>query len=466
MVVWTGLGVTITTDVRMVTLAVAEFLLSCAAVYLAAFVRLGGAWPTETDGSLLWIRALVFGGVVVVALTAMGLYQSRQRLTIEAVLSRVAIGLLFAACALGLIYYTLRPVALWRGWWLLSLVIVLLLLCSSRLVFARVVDQDFFRRRVVVYGAGQGARSVLQLRRRSDQRGFQVMAFLPVPGENVSLDDPRVDRSPDTLLELARKYEATEIVVAMEDRRRGFPVKELLDCKFAGIDVIDILGFLERESGRVKIELLHPSWLIFSEGFTRRSSRDAGARMLDLAVSLALLLIAWPIMLATALAILLEDGRPVLYRQTRVGMLGREFELYKFRSMTRNAESEGGPQWAQRNDTRVTKVGALIRKLRIDELPQLFNVITGDMRIVGPRPERPEFVSALSEEIPYYHERHCVKPGVTGWAQLCYPYGSSARDALEKLQFDLYYVKNRSLIFDLMILVQTVEVVVWRKGAR
>jgi lipopolysaccharide/colanic/teichoic acid biosynthesis glycosyltransferase len=190
------------------------------------------------------------------------------------------------------------------------------------------------------------------------------------------------------------------------------------------------------------------------------------ARLFDLVVCAPLLLVAFPLMVLTAVAILLEDGGPIFYRQTRVGMLGRHFELLKFRSMTKDAEKDGAARWATHNDTRVTKVGALIRKLRMDELPQLFNIIWGDMRLVGPRPERPEFVTALSERIPYYHERHCVKPGLTGWAQLCYPYGSSERDALEKLQFDLYYVKKQSLLFDFMILLQTVEVVLWGKGAR
>jgi lipopolysaccharide/colanic/teichoic acid biosynthesis glycosyltransferase len=188
--------------------------------------------------------------------------------------------------------------------------------------------------------------------------------------------------------------------------------------------------------------------------------------LFDLTVSFIVLALGWPFMLLTALAILLEDGGPVLYRQTRVGLLGREFELLKFRSMNKNAEEGGVARWAEQNDQRVTKVGALIRKLRLDELPQLFNVIRDDMRFIGPRPERPEFVQTLSKKIPYYHERHCVKPGLTGWAQLSYPYGSSEKDALEKLQFDLYYVKNQSLILDLMILLQTVEVVIWGKGAR
>jgi sugar transferase (PEP-CTERM system associated) len=307
---------------------------------------------------------------------------------------------------------------------------------------------------------------LLQLRRRSDQRGFKLVAFVPVPGEPHAIVDERVDCSVEDVASLARKHEADEIVIAMDDRRRQFPIKELLDCKFRGVDVIDIVAFLERESGKVKVDLMDPSWMIFSEGFTQRSSRLNIFRLFDLAASIAILLCTWWLMLLTALAILIEDGRPVLYRQTRVGLLGKEFELLKFRSMSKHAESDGKARWAERNDSRVTKVGSILRKLRIDELPQLFNVIRGDMRFIGPRPERPEFVKELSEKIPFYHERHCVKPGLTGWAQLCYPYGSSEKDALEKLQFDLYYVKNQSLIFDLMILVQTVEVVIWGKGAR
>jgi sugar transferase (PEP-CTERM system associated) len=318
---------------------------------------------------------------------------------------------------------------------------------------------------VVVYGAGKRAGTLLELRRRSDQRGFNLLAFMPVPGETHLVTDPRVDCNATGVEELVRKYDADEVVVAMDDRRRNFPIRELLDCKLSGIHVVDALTFLERESGKVKIDLLDPSWLIFSEGFTQRTKSGNLLRVFDIAVSILVLLVAWPFMILTALAILLEDGRPVLYRQVRVGLMGKEFELLKFRSMTKNAE-QGGARWAERNDSRVTRVGSLIRKLRLDELPQLFNVLKGDMRLIGPRPERPEFVRVLCERIPYYHERHCVKPGLTGWAQLSYPYGSSEKDALEKLQFDLYYVKNQSLLFDLMILLQTVEVVIWGKGAR
>jgi sugar transferase (PEP-CTERM system associated) len=450
---------------KIAVLAAAEFVLGFAAVHVAALVRFTGDLPTETEGWLLWLRAFVFSAAVVTGLTAMGLYQIRQRLNVEGVLIRLLLGLGFAAVALAVLYYVVPTVKLWRGWWALSFLFTLLLLIGSRVIFARLVAQDLFRRRVLVYGAGKRASTLLELRRRSDQRGFQIVAFVPAIDEPNTMKDERLDSSGGNLVELAQKHSAEEIVIAMDDRRRNFPIRELLDCKFAGIDVVDVLAFLERESGKVKIDLMEPSWMIFSEGFTRRNSRMTVSRLLDLAVSFTVLALGWPFMLLTALAIFLEDGRPVFYRQTRVGLLGKPFELLKFRSMAKNAE-QGQAQWAVRNDTRVTKVGGLIRKLRLDELPQLLNVIRGDMRFVGPRPERPEFVKQLSEKIPYYHERHCVKPGLTGWAQLSYPYGSSEKDALEKLQYDLYYVKNQSLIFDLMILLQTVEVVIWGKGAR
>ncbi len=452
-------------DRKILILVAVEFALAFFAVLVAAWLRFQGQFPEDAIGWPLLLRATVFAGTVVVALTAMGLYQIRQRLKVEGILARLLIGLGFAAMALALIYYVAPVVSLWRGWWVLSFVATLVFLVGSRTAFARLVDQDMFRRRVLVYGAGKRAATLLELRRRSDQRGFQIVAFLPVPQEMRVVQDERVDATDGSLVELARKHHAEEIVIAMDDRRRGFPIRDLLDCKFAGIDVTDALRFLERESGRVKIDLMEPSWMIFSEGFTRRGARTTVARLLDLVASFMGLALGWPIMLLTALAILIEDGRPVLYRQTRVGLLGQPFELLKFRSMTKDAE-RGTAQWAQREDSRVTKVGAFIRKLRFDELPQLLNVIRGDMRLVGPRPERPEFVESLAAKIPYYHERHCVKPGLTGWAQLSYPYGSSERDALEKLQFDLYYVKNQGFVFDLMILLQTVEVVIWGKGAR
>jgi sugar transferase (PEP-CTERM system associated) len=231
--------------------------------------------------------------------------------------------------------------------------------------------------------------------------------------------------------------------------------------------VTELLTFLERETGRVRLDVLNPSWMIFGEGFRRDPLRLLSSRTLDLVASVGVLTLAAPFMLLTVIAIKLEDGwrAPALYSQARVGLAGRTFNVIKFRSMRQDAELEGA-QWATHGDPRITRVGAVIRKLRIDELPQIFNVLRGHMSFVGPRPERPEFVDELAERIPYYVQRHCVKPGITGWAQLCYPYGSSEQDALEKLQYDLYYIKNNNLVLDLFILVQTAEVVLLGKGAR
>jgi sugar transferase (PEP-CTERM system associated) len=286
-------------------------------------------------------------------------------------------------------------------------------------------------------------------------------------GDTVSAPADRLVLRPDDLFRWAVEHDVDEIVVAMDDRRQGFPMHELLECRLAGIEILELPSFLERETGKVRLDVLNPSWIIFGDGFRASHTQQLLARGLDLTASLGLLLFAAPLMVLSILAIKLEDGlhAPVFYRQKRVGFRGRVFDVLKFRSMRLDAEKDGAV-YATRNDPRVTRFGTIMRKTRIDELPQLLNVLTGEMSFVGPRPERPEFVGDLEQKIPYYRERHTVKPGITGWAQLCYPYGSSEKDTIEKLQYDLYYVKNRSLLFDLVILVQTVEVVLWGKGAR
>ena len=258
---------------------------------------------------------------------------------------------------------------------------------------------------------------------------------------------------------------ASEIVIATEDRR-GLPVHQLVQCRLAGITVLDYLDFYERESGRVDISALTPSWFIFSSGFRTGAVVDAVKRAFDMLLCLLMLVAVLPLMAFTALAIALDSKGPILYRQERVGLHGRSFVLLKFRSMTTDAERDGAPIWAAKRDPRVTRIGWVIRKLRIDELPQLYNVLRGDMSFVGPRPERPYFVDRLAESIPYYLERHSVKPGITGWAQVHYPYGASLEDAKQKLSYDLFYLKNRGLFLDLIVLIRTVRVVLWPDGAR
>jgi sugar transferase (PEP-CTERM system associated) len=398
---------------------------------------------------------------------ALGLYSRRQRASLAGLGMRASGGTLLAGL-LAYVFSRMSGIGELSGPTILT--ITLIAAMASGLIVAlvsRMINDDFFRRNVLVYGAGIRAQSIGALRRRADQRGFRLVGFVRSPDESLEVAPERVIAAGDSLLKLARANEIDEIVIAMDDRRRNFPVAELLECRLAGIEITEVVTFLERETGKLHIDVLNPSWLIFGAGFRRDALRRYSERTFDFVASVLILLIASPIMLITALVIMIESGprAPVFYRQTRVGFRGSEFEVVKFRSMTIDAEKNGAV-WATAGDTRVTRVGAVIRKLRIDELPQILNVLKGDMSFVGPRPERPEFVAQLSETIPYYNERHWVKPGITGWAQLCYPYGASERDAIEKLQYDLYYVKNHSLLFDIMVLAQTAEVVLLGKGAR
>ena len=448
--------------VPIVMLIGVEFAMAALAFSVSAVLLSKGVADSPV-ALTLWASA--FGLVVITGITAVGLYQSKQRLRTEGVLVRVAAGLMIAATMLALVDFVL-PVGIEGSLWVLSCALSLVLLGLIRILLSRWLDHDLFQRKVLIYGAGARAANILKLRRRSDRRGFRVTAFVPAQGDAPLLDDERVKRLNVSLATHAQETGVDEIVVAVDDRRRGFPIAELLRCKFAGIAVIDMLTFLERETGRVKVDLMNPSWLIFSEGFSVSVLSKLGSRSMDIVVATAMFVLLSPLMVLAAVAIWFEDGRPVLYRQHRVGLMGKVFTVYKFRSMITSAEADGKPRWAGTGDQRVTRVGRIFRKLRIDELPQLLNVLRGDMSLVGPRPERPEFVEKLAISIPYYHERHVVKPGLTGWAQLCYPYGSSEQDAMEKLQYDLYYIKHKSVVFDLVVLLQTVEVVFWGKGAR
>jgi sugar transferase (PEP-CTERM system associated) len=325
----------------------------------------------------------------------------------------------------------------------------------------------------VVLGVGERALKIAtRMRRKSDQRGFRLLGFLPAYPEEPNLVGARnatVHYSDVALLDFCREYGIDEIVVATDERRRstdqrpGVSIDDLIECRRAGIGICDIQQFIEREARKIDVDLLRPGWLAYGEGFVMRTRHKLMKRAFDMVASLLLLLFMWPVMLLTALAIRWESKGPVLYVQERVGQDGKVFRLMKFRSMYAGGDSS---DWTRQNDPRVTRVGSFIRKSRIDELPQLFNVLAGSMSFVGPRPEQPVFVEALSREIPFYDQRHRVKPGITGWAQLCYPYGASVADAKEKLQYDLYYLKNNSLLLDLIILVQTVEVVLIGEGAR
>lgn len=450
--------------VPVLALGVVEaFLILCA---------LFGAWsifrPLGSHSKLLCSSGLLFMLCCSLALLTMSLYCQRLRDRMLGVALRVAIGLFAGGQIARLLSLLILdhwiPGAVLAG----TLAASWLLLMATRLVAQQVMDGELFKRRVLVLGSGRRAASVLQLRRRADRRGFKLVGFVTMPGDNLAVPSAHLVEPPASLLEYARAHNIREIIVAMDDRRSNFPFRALLDCRTAGLAVSEIGSFLERETGKVYLDAVDTSWLIFGGGFRHSLMRRILDRTFDLVASSIMLLCISPLMLLVVLGIKIDDGfaAPVLYKQERVGQHGRVFSVLKFRSMRLDAEQDGQVRWAQHHDARVTRVGSLIRLTRLDELPQLFNVLKGTMSFVGPRPERPTFVAQLGEEIPYYGERHSVKPGITGWAQLCYPYGASKRDALEKLQYDLFYVKNRGLMFNMMILIQTVEVVLFGKGAR
>ncbi|KXS47570.1 MAG: undecaprenyl-phosphate galactosephosphotransferase, partial [Marinobacter sp. T13-3] len=386
---------------------------------------------------------------------AMGGYAEIVRETLSQLYFRTLVAYCFlGGIALALVYAFLPamdPGSTNLFWAVLICTFVVIVL---RRLFLAMVDSQQLVRRVVIFGAGTAAQGLLDdYDANMRAMGIRVVGCLADTSEPVVAED-RLLTTPADLYQYCRKNRISEIVIAPQERRRSeggwLPVPELMECKLRGIAVTNAIDFYERELRKVKLELVHPSWIVFSEGFRVSRFVQWTKRLTDLVLSLVLLAIAIPFMLLTALAIVLETGRPILYSQKRVGQLGREFRIYKFRSMRQDAEKDGKARWASANDNRVTRVGAFIRNTRLDELPQIYNVIRGDMSFVGPRPERPEFVAELKEKIPFYDTRHYVRPGLMGWAQLNYPYGASIEDARGKLEYDLYYSKNHSLLMDFL----------------
>lgn len=419
----------------------------------------------------LWQPAAFISVVTPFVMLAVGLYQGHIREGMSGILLRLLITMLAVGLISSLFFFFFPSLAVGRGILGLTLAQAFFVIGTLRAIFFELVDTDTFKKNVLVYGAGKTASHIeTKLRRRSDRREFSIVGFILLEHQKheQSIDDSKLIPRPASLLDYAHSNDIDEIVVATSDIDADIPVDDLVQCKMHGIDVVDILTFFEREVGQIRVDILDPRWLIFADGYYQSDIKDKVKRVFDLLVSVLILLLASPFLLVAMLAIKIEDGisAPVFYHQTRVGKLGIPYRVFKLRSMTTNAETKGKAIWASKTDSRVTRVGKFIRKTRIDEIPQIYNVLNGTMSFVGPRPERPEFVEKLAEVIPYYHERHLVKPGITGWAQLMYPYGSSISDSYQKQLFDMYYIKNQSLFLDFLILLQTVEVVIFGKGAR
>ena len=450
-------------------LSVAEASLLVAAVFGGVWLRFH-AMGVSPDPGLVPIlpKALVFAAVVMVALSSTGLYNPRLRDALAGSVVRILIAFVMAFILLGMIFYAFPAVFIGRGAFALSLVLSFAGLVVIRAGYAAVLGRSQIRRNTLVLGAGPRASHLPRFRRKTDFMGVDIVGYVPIVPESVQVPEQSLVEPDRPLAAFAAAHGIDLIVVASDQGQRELIRDQLLECRTNGIEVVDLVTFIEREIGLLKIDVMDPEWLIFAPGFNRRVLRLWVKRLFDVAVSLVLLVVTLPLMLLTAAAIWLENGGrgPILYRQMRVGQEGVPFELLKFRSMRTDAEADGKARWAQAGDLRTTRIGHFLRRYRIDELPQLLNVLAGKMSFVGPRPERPQFVESLNTQIPYYAERHRVKPGLTGWAQICYPYGASVGDAFEKLQYDLYYAKNHNLLLDLMILFQTGEVVFMGKGAR
>ncbi len=447
-----------------------EMLLLLASSFAASFIL---SFYQPIDQELAAINAVLYTGCVMLCALSVGLYDQKLREDTGGVLKRVLITLFLAGILLEVFIFSLIP-SLHLGFIfnLVSSLISLITLTSFRMLFHYHDITKISRRRVLVLGSGERA-SIIErrMRRNVDRKNFEIHGFVKIDGDQEGhIPDSKVIQFDykTSLYEYAVEHEIEQLVIACDERRNMLPVEHLFKCKTRGVDVIEILDFIEQETGQIAVNLIYPSWVIYSNGFEMnhrfKTSLD---HRLNAVLALFVLAVLWPMMLITALVIYFDDGRrtgaSVFYRQIRIGIDGKPFQILKFRSMRPDAEA-GGAQWATLNDSRVTKIGGFIRKYRIDELPQLFNIIKGDMGFVGPRPERPEFVEKLVKEIPYYNQRHNVKPGLTGWAQLKYPYGSTTEDAQEKLKFDLYYIKHRTLLLDLVILIRTVEIVIFGKG--
>ena len=411
--------------------------------------------------------ASVFVLVMCAIMTAMGLYERNFWNGKSDMLLRVAVSFMIGLFVMTDIYYLVPDLYLSRGAFSFAFGIAFVGVVALRFIFFQASDHAQIKRRLLVLGVGQHAARLEALQQKKTL-GFSSVGYVQVhEDETQRVPEARLLQVTSNLSDLAEERSIDEIVVAMDDRRKGFPLDEVLECKLDGIHVSNFLNFFEKQSGKIQLDALRPSNFIFADRFQLALFNRISKRLFDLFTSLLLLLLASPLMLLAVLAIWLESGcrGPILYRQTRVGFNGNPFEVVKFRSMRVDAEKGGKAVWAVKGDSRITRVGAVIRETRIDELPQLFNVLRGDMSFVGPRPERPQFVADLAKKIPFYALRHMVKPGITGWAQICFPYGASEEDAREKLEYDLYYIKNYSLFFDFVILLQTVHTVFWSKNA-
>jgi sugar transferase (PEP-CTERM system associated) len=442
--------------------------------YIANVVVASTTGTPQLDSFTLISSVSVLTFLVLVFSLSVGLYETKLRETFRGIIRRIFVSLALSYFVVELLVLIFFPEALHNPYYFpVAAGSIVLSLVVFRYFISKLGLLGLGGTRTIVIGAGERAAIIeKRMRRDADRLGFELLGFIPIPGDNreegiqnEKLLHVKID---ENFRNFIADNEIDEVVIACDQRRGTLPVEILFDCRLGGVYVTDLLDFMERETGQIVVNLMYPSWVIYSNGFhSQNYLRVALDYTMNCLMATAVLLLAWPFMLLAAIIIFIEDIKTkdasVFYKQERVGLNGRLFNIIKFRSMRHDAEKDGA-KWATANDARVTKIGSFIRKFRIDELPQIWNVFRGEMSFIGPRPERSQFVDQLNREIPYYDQRHNVKPGLTGWAQLNYPYGASVEDSMEKLKFDLYYVKHQSFMLDMLILIRTVEVILFGKG--
>ena len=453
---------------RTLALITCESALIAGVVYLAAWARLGsdvwmamttvGGWPRVVPIILTCLLCLYYADLYDLHVVA-----DRRELFVRALQALGATSLILAA-----IYFWFPDLIIGRGVFLLSSGLVVGVIIGWRVVFMWIARRARPRERLLIVGAGPAAVELArELRDERQDLGVEIVGFVEAegPARPVGVPEPGIIGSIEEIPAIVRRASVDRVVVSLGDARGKLPMDRLLEMKLDGVRFDHLASVYEEYTGKIAVENLRPSWLIFSEGFRKTRWMPAAKRAVDVTVAAAVFVASLPVMLLVALSIKLTSPGPVLYHQQRVGLNGRLFTLHKFRTMRMDAEAETGAVWAKEDDPRVTRVGRFLRRSRLDELPQCWNVLKGDMSLVGPRPERPEFVADLTRQIPFYRQRHVIRPGLTGWAQVRYSYGASVEDAMQKLQFELYYIKNMSMALDFYVIAETVKTVLVRRGS-
>ncbi len=418
----------------------------------------------------LVMRILLVTVVCQISLYYNDLYDFKMASTLFEIIIRLLLSLGVTAIVLAFIYFCFPTVIIDEWIFVLSILFLLIFVVAWRLIYVFILSKGMFNENIVILGSSRLAFDIFNEIDTKIDCGYTVSALIPDSSHEETYkkiaDKVIVNVDKTEFCDAVINMGVKKVVVALQDSRSFFPTKELLRCRVAGIEVIEGNTFYETLTGKLSVDSINPSWLIFSDGFRKSGVKSIIKRLIDIIVSLVLIIFLSPLFLLAAALIKLDSRGPVLFSQDRVGRNKKEYMMYKFRSMVENAEEKSGPVWAEDNDERITRVGRVIRKFRIDELPQLWNVLMGHMSMVGPRPERKHFIDSLEKAIPYYSERFTVKPGLTGWAQVCYGYGASVEEATEKLNYELFYIKNMSIMIDVIIILRTIKTVFFGRGAK